>query len=245
MKGSLATAAGIGIASRLTDSAWANVRGANDDIRVAVAGIRSKGDQHIDVFHGLEGVRVVALCDPDEEVLAKCAKKFTDNNETVRTTTDIRELLDSKDIDAIAMATPNHWHSLMTIWACQAGKDVYVEKPASHSIWEGQQMIKAARKYNRIVQVGTQNRSDTGLLEVMPYIHGGNLGKILWVRGFCYKRRKSIGKVAGPVSIPEHIDYNLWTGPVALEPLRRESLHYDWHWVWATGNGDIGNQGVH
>ncbi len=240
MKSSVVAAAGISLASCKT-----RIRGANEDIRVAICGIRDKGNNHIDDFRKLDGVRIVALCDPDRKILADRAKKFTDVNETVDTYTDVRKLLDNKNIDAIAIAAPNHWHSLMAIWACQAGKDVYVEKPISHNISEGRKLIHAAKKYNRIVQAGTQNRSDTGMIPAMEYIHGGKLGRILYVHGLCYKRRRSIGKVDGPQPIPGHIDYDLWTGPAPLTPLRRRRLHYDWHWVWPTGNGDIGNQGPH
>jgi len=245
IKGSLGTVAGVGIGSRLTTTAWSQVLGANDDIRVAVVGFHKKGSGHIKKFREIPGVRVVALCDVDRDVLDSEVKKFTDDNEKVDAYTDVRKLLDDKNIDAIVTATPNHWHSLLTIWACQAGKDVYVEKPVSHNVWEGRKAVEAARKYNRIVQVGMQNRSDVGLLEAIPYIQQGNLGKILVVRGFCYKRRESIGKVDGPQPIPEVVDYNLWSGPAPLVPLMRKNLHYDWHWVWPTGNGDIGNQGIH
>ena len=153
--------------------------------------------------------------------------------------------MENKNIDAICIATPNHWHSLIGIWACQADKDVYVEKPVSHNVWEGAQLVKAARKYNRIVQTGTQKRSDLGIKEAFEYIQQGNIGKILVARGFCYKRRGSIGKVAGPQPVPKALNYDLWTGPAPLNPLMRQQLHYDWHWVWPTGNGDIGNQGIH
>ena len=242
IKGTLAVAS-------MPTTVWSKVRGANDDIRVAVVGLGSvmggKGKQHVSEFRQLAGVRVVALCDADREILNGEVKKFTDKKEKVKAYTDVRKLLEDKSIDAIVIATPNHWHSLLTVWGCQAGKDVYVEKPVSHNIWEGRKMVEAARKYNRIVQAGTQNRSDEGLQEAFEYIRQGNVGKILAARGFCYKRRESIGKVDGPVAIPESVDYDLWTGPAPLEPLRRKNLHYDWHWVWPTGNGDIGNQGAH
>ncbi len=224
---------------------FSRVRGVNEDIRVAVVGIGSQGSNHINYFHKLPGVRVVALCDADKNHLDREVKKFNERNENVNTYVDVRKLLEDKNIDAIAIATPNHWHSLITIWACQAGKDVYVEKPVSHNIWEGRKMVEAARKYNRIVQAGTQKRSDEGLAEAFEYIRQGNLGRIVVARGFCYKRRKSIGKVDGPQPIPESVDYDLWTGPAPLRPLMRKNLHYDWHWVWPTGNGDIGNQGLH
>jgi hypothetical protein len=219
--------------------------GANNDIRVAIVGFRGKGAQHIDVFHNLPGVRVVALCDPDRQILNREVKKFTDTGEKVGAYTDVRKLLEDRNIDAIVTAAPNHWHALITIWACQAGKDVYVEKPASHNIWEGRKMVEAARKYKRIVQNGTQNRSDIGLQEAIRYIRDGKLGKILWAHGLWFKLRPTIGKVNGPQKVPSHIDYDLWTGPAPLVPLRRKHLHYDWHWVWSTGNGDMGNLGAH
>jgi len=245
IKSSLATAAGFGITTSLPAKAWSKAIGANDDIRVAVVGFRSQGAGHIERFHNLQGVRVVALCDADKDILDREVQKFKERNEKVDAYTDVRKLLDKKSIDAIVTATPNHWHSLLTIWACQAGKDVYVEKPVSHNIWEGRKMVEAARKYKRIVQTGTQKRSDEGLHEAFEYIQKGNLGKIVVARGFCYKARNSIGKVDGPQPIPESVDYDLWTGPAPLTPLMRKNLHYDWHWVWATGNGDIGNQGIH
>jgi hypothetical protein len=238
MKGSMVT--GLSLATP-----FSRVRGANDDIRVAVVGIRGQGSNHINWFREIPGVRVVAICDADKSFLVREEKKFKQRNEKVDTYVDYRRLLEDKNIDAIITATPNHWHALVTVWACQAGKDVYVEKPVSHNIWEGRQMVKAARKYNRIVQSGTQRRSDEGLREAIQYIKEGNLGKIVIVRGIIYVRRGSIGKVDGPQPIPETVDYNLWTGPAPLVPLMRKNLHYDWHWVWPTGNGDFGNNGIH
>lgn len=188
---------------------------------------------------------MVALCDVDEKVLNGAAQKFKDRGESIQTYTDVRKLLDNKDIDAISTATPNHWHALISIWACQAGKDVYVEKPVSHNVWEGRKIVEAARKYKRIVQTGTQCRSNPAIQEAMQYLHEGNLGKIKIARGLCYKRRASIGKVEGPQPIPANIDFDLWCGPAPKEPLTRKRLHYDWHWVWPTGNGDLGNQGIH
>jgi predicted dehydrogenase len=221
------------------------ILGANDTVRIGIAGLRIKGAQHIDVFREMKNVRVTAICDVDTEMLARERDKFTSDGETVDTMADIRYLLDRKDVDAIVVATPNHWHSLMGVWACQAGKDVYVEKPVSHTVWEGRQLVKAAKKYRRIVQAGIQKRSDMGLIESFNYIREGHLGKITLARGLCYKRRKSIGMAGGPQPIPKHVDYDLWTGPAELWPLMRKSLHYDWHWQWNTGNGEIGNQGIH
>ena len=223
----------------------ARIRGANEDIRIAIIGFNSRGKNHIDGYTGMPGVRIVALCDVDSKVLSREVEALKKKNINVTGYTDIRKLLENQDIDAVSIATPNHWHSLGAIWSIQAGKDVYVEKPVSHNVWEGRQLVKAARKYSKIVQTGTQCRSSQGLIEAMAWLHGGNLGKIIRARGLCYKRRASIGKTTGPQSIPESVDYDLWAGPAPLEPLRRAKLHYDWHWVWPTGNGDLGNQGIH
>jgi predicted dehydrogenase len=224
---------------------FSRVRGANNDVRVAVVGIRNQGSNHINWFRNISGVRVVAICDADKSFLDREEKKFKERNEKVDTYVDYRKLLEDKSIDAIITASPNHWHALVTIWGCQADKDVYVEKPVSHNIWEGRKMVEAARKYNRIVQAGTQRRSDEGLQEAVEYIKEGNLGKILIVYGIVYVQRGSIEKVDGPQPIPESVDYNLWCGPAPMAPLMRKNLHYDWHWVWPTGNGDFGNNGIH
>ncbi|MBN1457466.1 MAG: Gfo/Idh/MocA family oxidoreductase [Sedimentisphaerales bacterium] len=246
VKASLLTTAGIGLTSCTGPvQKQSRIIGANDTIRIGIVGVRSKGSGHIDDFRKLDKVKVVAICDVDEKVLADKEKKFTDTGETVDTYTDVRKMLDDKNIDAVCIATPNHWHSLIAIWACQAGKDVYCEKPISHNIFEGGKLVEAAKKYNRIVQTGTQNRSDTGLIPAYEYVHSGKLGKIQYVYGNCFKRRKSIGKVPGPQPIPDSIDYDMWIGPAPMVPLMRKELHYDWHWVWDTGCGDIGNQGVH
>ena len=224
---------------------YSKVTGANDDIRVAVVGIRNQGANHINWFRKIRGVRVVAVCDADKSILDREVKKFTDRNERVDGYIDFRRILDDKNIDAVVTATPNHWHALVTVWSCQAGKDVYVEKPVCHNIYEGRQMVRAARKYNRIVQSGTQRRSDGGLRRAIDYIQQGHIGKIKLARGLCYVRRGSIGKVDGPQPVPPSVDYDLWCGPAAKEPLMRKNLHYDWHWVWPTGNGDMGNNGIH
>ncbi len=224
---------------------FSRARGANDDIRAAVVGIRSQGANHINWFRNIPGVRVVAIADADKSFLDREQKNFKQRNEKVDTYVDFRKLLEDESIDAVITATPNHWHALVTIRACQAGKDVYVEKPVSHNIREGRRMVEAARKYNRIVQSGTQRRSDAGLLEAIEYVRQGNLGRIVLVRGIVYVGRGSIGKVDGPQAVPASVDYNLWTGPAPMEPLMRRNLHYDWHWVWPTGNGDLGNNGIH
>jgi predicted dehydrogenase len=246
LKSSLATGAALALPACVAKtSPNSKIIGANGDIRVAVAGINGKGKSHIDMVRQIPGVRLVALCDPDERVLKMRAEELSKAGVQVETAKDIREILDRKDVDVVTTASPNHWHSLMTVWACQAGKDMYVEKPLSHDIWEGRKAVEAARKYKRIVQVGTQSRSDSGNKEVFAYLQAGNLGKIQYAHGLCIKGRGSIGKVDGPQPVPPFIDYDLWCGPAQMEPLMRRNLHYDWHWVWPTGNGDIGNQGIH
>jgi predicted dehydrogenase len=237
--------AGVPALGALARPAWAAPQGANDAVRVAVVGVRGQGNYHIRLFKKIPGVRLVALCDIDQAILDERAGQLAADNVHVARYTDIRKLLESKDVDAISIATPNHWHALMAVWACQAGKDVYLEKPVSHNVWEGRKIAEAAAKYGRIVQAGTQSRSDEALHELAAYLKTGQIGKILRARGLCYKRRDNIGKTAGPQPIPPGVDYDLFCGPSELMPLRRRQLHYDWHWVWPTGNGDIGNQGIH
>jgi predicted dehydrogenase len=224
---------------------FSRARSANDDLRLAVIGLNNQGANHVGWFREIPGVRIAALCEVDGDVLGREMKKFDERNEKVETFTDVRKLLDNKDIDAVVVATPDHWHALMMIWACQAGKDVYCEKPVAYSIWEGRQMIQAARKYGRIVQSGIQRRSDEGIREAVGYLQSGALGAIRSVTGIVYTRRDSIGKVDGPQPIPSTVDFDLWTGPAPMGPLMRKKLHYDWHWVWPTGNGDFGNNGIH
>ncbi len=237
----------LATAGALTVPRWVHGApvGANGDIRVGVIGIRGRGGSHISGFRNLPGVRLVSLCDVDSEVLAKGVKECEKRGEKVSAYTDVRKMLEDKEIDVVSTASPNHWHSLMIVWACQAGKDMYVEKPVSHNVWEGRQAVKAAEKYGRIVQAGMQCRSSVGIRQGIEFLHKGGLGKILVSRGLCYKRRDSIGKANGEQLIPASIDYDLWCGPAPKEPLRRLRLHYDWHWVWPTGNGDLGNQGIH
>lgn len=221
------------------------VLGANDEIRVGVVGFRSRGKSHIDGFSNLPGVRLAALCDVDLDVLEKGVERYSKPGRKLKSYSDYRRLLEDNEIDVVSIATPNHTHSLISVEAILAGKDVYVEKPVSHNVWEGQQIVNAARKYNKIVQTGTQCRSNPGMQEAVQYLQQGKLGKIRVARGLCYKRRKSIGKVDGPQPVPKNIDFDIWTGPAPLKPLMRERLHYDWHWVRDTGNGDLGNQGIH
>ena len=247
LKASLATTASLALfpGCKSTSSARLRVRAANEDIRFAVIGFHGRGTAHIEGLREVPGTRLVALCDADRAVLDKQVQKCRDLGENVQGYTDIRKLLENKDLDAVTIATPNHWHALGSIWAVQAGKDVYVEKPVSHNVWEGRQIVEAARKHRRIVQAGTQIRSSPGVQEAIQWLREGHLGKILRARGLCYKRRASIGRAEGPQPVPASVDYDLWCGPAPKGPLTRKRLHYDWHWVWPTGNGDVGNQGIH
>jgi predicted dehydrogenase len=215
------------------------VLGANRDVRLAVIGLGGKGRQHARDFSELPGARLVALCDVDPKRLGEQTKRF----DRVFSSTDPRQILDRRDIDAVVIATPDHWHALLAVWACRTGRHVYVEKPVSHNIWEGRQIIEAAARYGCIVQAGTQYRSDAGLQEAAQYISEGNLGKVIRGHVLWYERRGSIGKV--PPHVPGWLDYDLYCGPAPVRPLRREKLHYDWHWVWSTGTGDLGNSGIH
>jgi predicted dehydrogenase len=219
--------------------------GPNDVVRIAMIGVRSRGMEHIQGYSKLSNAKITTICDVDEKVIGKAMKAVaTKNGSEPKFVQDLRRVLDDKDIDAVSIATPNHWHALATIWACQAGKDVYVEKPVSHNIFEGRKMVEAARKYGRIVQTGTQCRSHKGIQDAVAYLRSGKLGQVYMAKGLCYKPRGSIGiKPDGPV--PDGLDYNLWTGPAEMKPFNANKLHYNWHWVWNTGNGDLGNQGIH
>jgi hypothetical protein len=245
----LSTAAALGAGVRV--SPFARALGANGDIRLAVVGIGSKvkiggkGKADIRDFRKVPGVRIVALCDCERAHLDPEVAEFKKRNEPVAAYTDVRRLLEDKEIDAITITTPNHWHALAAIWACQAGKDVFVQKPASHNLFEGRQMVAAARQYERVVQCTSGSRSRAGIKEALAFARAGGLGKILYVHGVNYKPRTSIGKVRGPQPLPATLDYDLWSGPAPIVPVRREFLHYDWHWDWLYGNGDLGNMGIH
>lgn len=233
------TTAAIGATAALPK--FSRVIGANDDIRVGVVGVGGRGRQLLGGIENCQGVRVVALCDPDEKALAKAKESCPD----AFTTDDLRKVLDRDDVDAVVTASPNYWHALVTVWACQAGKHVYVEKPVSHSIFESVQITEAARKYNRVVQGGFQNRAENGLKSFYQLLHEGEWGDVKQVRGLCYRKRGSIGKSESPLKIPAHVNYNLWVGPAEDQPIMRPRLQYDWHWDFNTGNGDFGNQGPH
>jgi hypothetical protein len=235
----------------LCRSPWLRAAGANDDIRLGVIGIGSrvkiggKGRGEIKAFRAIPGVRVVALCDVDNANLDPEVEAFKKRNEQVEAYHDVRKMLESKEIDAVVITTPDHWHALATIWACQAGKDVYVQKPAAHNIFEGRKMVEAARKYNRVVQCPTGSREPNGYAEAVDYVRQGKLGKLLGVRHVHFSARTSIGKVSGPQPIPATLDFDLWSGPAPVEPLMRQNLHYDWHWQWLCGTGEMGNWGIH
>ena len=225
-----------------------NVLGANDEISAATIGVNSRGGSHIDSLYKVRGVRMVGVCDADKTVLGRSADSIAKKlpGGMVIAETDVRKLLDNKAIDVVTIATPNHWHSLMAIWAMERGKHVYVEKPVSHNVWEGRQAVNASRKYKKICQTGTQSRaSRKGIGAAVDYVRAGELGKILYAVGTCFKPRQSIGKLEKPLVIPANIDYDLWCGPAAKVDLFRPKLHYDWHWDFNTGNGDLGNQGIH
>ncbi len=218
---------------------------ANGKIRVAVLGLNGRGQDHIKAFMALDNVEVVMLCDPDQSLLDKRAAQIeATHGKKVKTVQDLRRVFESKEVDAVSIATPNHWHALAAIWACQAGKDVYVEKPGSHSIWEGRKMVEAAHKYNRIVQHGVQLRSSEALREAVRHLRSGVIGKVYMARGLVYRWRPSIGK-SPEIPKPTNFDYNLWTGPAQMRPFSKRLVHYNWHWHWDYGNGDVGNQGGH
>lgn len=222
-----------------------DVLGANDKIRVAVLGLHGRGKDHVKGYMNLDNVEVTTLCDPDMNVLKKRAKEFKEKyGKKVKLVQDLRKVFENKDIDVVSIATTNHWHALATIWACQAGKDVYVEKPGSHNIWEGRKMVEAANKYDRIVQHGVQLRSSVALQEAVQHLRDGLIGRVYMARGLVFRWRADIGD-KGLSHVPDGLDYDLWLGPAQKRPFTRNLVHYNWHWHWDFGNGDVGNQGIH
>jgi hypothetical protein len=240
---SLAAGVTLATASGLRPSTFANPIGANGDVRIGVIGLNGKGSGHLKNLLKMPGVRVAGLCDVDPRVLETAAGTIPETQLAPFKTTDARELIARPDIDAVMIVTSNHWHALLTVWACQAGKDVYVEKPMSRTVWEGRKMVEAAGKYDRIVQVGTHYRSETGLADGIRFLHSGQLGKIKHVHAIIYGLRPSIGHTRP--WYPDWLNYDVYCGPTPVQPLERTKLHYDWHWNWDTGNGEIGNNGVH
>ncbi len=217
----------------------------NDTIRVACVGFNGQGKSHISAYSAMKNVEIAAMCDIDESILNAGVKRVADQSgKTPKAYTDLRKLLEDKSIDAISIATPNHSHTLQAIWAMQAGKDVYVEKPCSHNIFESKQIVAAARKYNRLVQHGTNSRSTEGLREAVAKLREGVIGDVYMARGLCYKWRDTIGRA--PVEpVPAGVHYDLWLGPAPKREFTKNRFHYKWHWFWDTGNGDFGNQGIH
>jgi hypothetical protein len=214
----------------------------SNEVRLGFIGCGSRAGEHLQYFSKLDGIKIAGLCDPDASKVNAARSIGPD----AKTFSDLRALLDDKDIDAVVVAACNHWHCLAAIWAMQAGKHVYVEKPLSHSQWEGRQTVAAARKYNRVCQVGTQQRSDPMQAEIKQFLHKEKgLGEILSARVNRYGVRASIGKRDTPLAIDPNLDYDLWLGPAQDKPIYRSKLHYDWHWDWNTGSGEMGNWGVH
>jgi len=237
----LSSYSGPSIASSTTSTGF----GANEQINMAVMGVRQRGRNHLSEFAKIPNVKIKAICDIDEKILGNRADEIEKKyGERPITEVDIRKVLENKDIDAIAIAAPDHWHALATIWACQAGKHVYVEKPCSHTIWEGRKMIEAARKYKRIVAVGFQNRSIKNVQQAIQFLHDGGIGEVYMAKGLCYKPRGSIGKVSNE-PVPKGVHYDLWLGCAPDRPFNKNHFHYEWHWNWTYGAGDIGNQGPH
>jgi len=237
------TAVGVG-AITMAQRAAAKTK-ANEKIRVAVIGLRGRGGSHINGLGGLENVELATLCDPDQRLFKGRIKEIEKRGwGTPKTETDLRRVMDDKDIDVVTVATPNHWHSLAGVWACQADKDAYVEKPCSHNIFEGRQLSNAMKKYDRIVQHGTQIRSNPAIQEAIQHIRDGLIGEVYMARGLCYRWRDSIGKKPA-TDVPNGVDYDLWQGPAPDGQFSDNRFHYNWHYLWDFGNGDIGNQGVH
>ncbi|MBL8793425.1 MAG: Gfo/Idh/MocA family oxidoreductase, partial [Planctomycetia bacterium] len=243
---SAAVAAVSGLRVPAVEAAAAQTGDANSQLRVAVIGVKGRGRDHLTGFAGKHNCLVTTVCDVDT-TYADPAVKIVEKaqGKAPKFEQDLRRVMEDKNIDIISIATPNHWHALAAIWAMQAGKDVYVEKPVSHNVSEGRRIVEAARKYNKICQTGTQSRTNAGMRQSIDYVRSGKLGKVTLARGLCYKPRGTIGKVTGEQQIPGTIDYDLWCGPAPKKPLMRKNLHYDWHWTWDYGNGDLGNQGIH
>jgi predicted dehydrogenase len=235
---------GMGVSAK----SYASIIGANNRINLALIGIRNQGSVHINNWCSLKdshNVELKILCDTDESLFAQGSKMVSDKTGVKPVTEwDMRKVLESKDIDAVSIVTPNHWHALATIWACQAGKHVYVEKPASHNVWEGRKMVEVARKTGLRVQVGLNNRASNNIREAIKFLHDGGIGKVYMARALCFKARDSYG-MAKDGTPPATFHYDQWLGPAPYRPYNEKRSHYNWHWYWDTGNGDSGNTGPH
>jgi len=244
LKKTSVASAGV-LASQSIMKPYSKKSSANDTINVAVIGIRNRGRDHYRALSQIPNVKIVALCDIDPRFFPETVaevEKLTGYKPAIET--EFRKILDNKDINVVSIATPNHWHALQTIWACQAGKDVYVEKPVSHTVVEGRKMVEAARKYDRIVQTGTQSRSSIATINAFKYLQEGGLGDIYMSKGLCLKPRASIGHTKNS-PIPDGVNWDGFLGPAPYRPFNENRFHYKWHWFWDTGNGDLGNQGIH
>ena len=239
-KGTLAAMATITVAGTKSSG---QVVGANDRVRIAVAGLNGRGSAHVSAYVGMPGVEITHLVDPDTRTYNRRLEQIGDRSAPYLIK-DIRRALEDRNVDAISIATPNHWHALMTVWGAQAGKHVYVEKPSSHNVKEGRIAMEMARRHNVIVQHGTQSRSDPAWANTVAAIRSGRYGRLLVSRALCYKLRNSIGTRPNTTP-PREVDFNLWLGPAQQTAFHTNLVHYNWHWFWAFGNGDIGNQGVH
>jgi predicted dehydrogenase len=249
IKVTTAGAAGIAIGGLgLSPKSYASVVGSNDRINLAVVGLRSRGRDHINSWCAIKdshNIRVKTICDVDEQFHAQTAKLVLEKSgENVISVWDMRKVFDDKDIDAVSFGLPNHWHALSAIWACQAGKHVYAEKPACHNIFEGRKMVEAAARYNVRMQTGCQNRSLPNVIEAIKFLHSGGIGEVFMAKGLCYKPRDSFG-IAPDGTPPASLHYDMWLGPAPYRPYNEKRIHYNWHWFWDTGNGDTGNQGPH
>ncbi|HUQ90673.1 MAG TPA: Gfo/Idh/MocA family oxidoreductase [Bryobacteraceae bacterium] len=222
------------------------ILGANDRIQLGIVGLGGRGNDHIGAYSSLDGeCRMAAVCDVNQAAREKAtARILKEKGAAPKEFDDMRALFDSKEIDAVSITTPNHWHALAAIWACQAGKHVYVEKPASHNLFESRKMVEAARKYNRMVQVGSQSRSIPHIRRAIQLLREGAVGQVYHARGLCFRRRFSIGH-APDEPVPPGLDWERFLGPAQWKPYSKNKFAYNWHWFWDTGNGDIGNQGVH
>ncbi len=218
--------------------------GANDRIRVGIIGLGGRGQSHLNMYGSNPESEIAAVCDVNQAAREQAVATVAKKSKPPRDYNDMRDMFGDRNIDAVSAALPNHWHALATIWACQAGKDVYIEKPACHNIFEGQKMIEAARKYKRIVQVGSQGRSMPYKVKAIQLLRDGFIGKLYLAKGLCYKRRMSIGHTPDQ-PVPPGIDWDKFLGPAPMRAFSTNRYKYNWHWFWDTGNGDIGNQGIH
>ena len=247
LEDSMLAAAAIAAASTpaVTFSEDQTAASPSNKVRVAVLGCRIRGKQHVAELTNIPDCEIAYVCDPDRDLAAELAATVEKKKgKAPQAVQDMRRVFDDKSVDAVFIATPNHWHALAAIWAMQAGKDAYVEKPVSHNITEGRRIVQVARKLGRICQGGTQNRSNMALAEAIEYMQAGKLGEVKLARSIIYGSRASIGP-KGAYELPAQVDYDLWAGPAPLSPLTRKSLHYDWHWDWQTGNGELGNNNIH